>query len=469
MKISEIKIQNYKSFYWTNKLKFNKNFIFLVWENNTGKSTLFEAIEFLKSGLPNGKDINEIKNNKSSQEDILSVEIKLQGNIKDLIKNFSETKYEKFVFDEDWIEILRVCRSSEERVITQSGKETKIDIKKITLWNPETNQFENPSGIDSVFKTLFESQFVWADTNPKDIADFWSTKICGRLLNATIWDFFEWVQWKKFIEIHKETFQEWTESLSIRTKNLEEDIQKIILEQYWSVKVKFNFSLPETSSFLKSWWINLDDGIDTKLEEKWTGMQRALALAIIQVYWKNLTQHPESNDKNKPLFLFIDEPEICLHPKAQKQLLDSLNIISSINQVFITSHSPYLLKSFNKDKHELFIFSKSSDYTIFKSSDEINLFPWSPSWWEINHFAYNLETIEFHNELYWYLEEINKKALDWLKRTRNWFNSKYNKTELVSLSTYIRHFIHHPENKEKNEEFTENELKISINEMIKLL
>lgn len=481
MKISEIQIENYKGFQGLNKIGISKNFVLFIGENNTGKSTVFETIEFLKSGLPSGKSIEDIRN--SGSTGTVSVTIKLQENIKEVINSFSESKYEKYVFDENGIETLLAKRSSEETIITQAGKQVKIDIKKITLWNHETSKFENPSGIDTVFKTLFEAQFVWSDTNPKDIADFGSTKICGRLLNSTIGNFFESTQWNNFVAVHSETFHNGADSLSTRTKSVEEKIQKILESQYGNAKVKFNFSLPETTSFIKSGGINIDDGVDTSFEEKGSGMQRALALSIIQVYAQILTQHPADADSTKPLFLFIDEPEICLHPKAQKQLLEALEVISRVNQIFITTHSPYLLKTYNKDSHELVVFTKPSGNVVTVTSSSLSLFPWSPSWGEINFSAYKMPTVEFHNELYGYIQESNSLFYEQdmetfliskgLSKSKKWTpekNGSVSSEKDVTKQTFIRNKIHHPENLTMRDiDYTYDELKDSIEEMIRLL
>ncbi len=58
------------------------------------------------------------------------------------------------------------------------------------------------------------------------------------------------------------------------------------------------------------------------------------------------------------LCFFIDEPETFLHPKAQDKLIDSLNKISEKYQVFITTHSPYLLKKFDTRTQQINIFFK---------------------------------------------------------------------------------------------------------------
>jgi len=463
MYIKELTIENYKGFKGEHILKFDKNLVFFVGDNNSGKSTIFESIDFLKTGLPQTKVLEDIKN-KNTDEPVC-VTLKIQGDIKNIINDFSQSKYLSYVYKESGVETLLARRTSEVSTIKQKGKEVEINIKKITLWNAETKQFENPAGIDSVFKTLFETQFVWADTNPDDISDFGSTKICGRLLTSTIGDFFESKQWGQFVDIHKETFQEGPNSLASRTKDLEDRIQSLITNQYGSADIKFNFSLPEVASFIKSGGININDGTDTNSKDKGTGMQRALALALIQIYSEEICKHPKDSKKIKPLFLFIDEPETFLHPIAQKKLLSALDAISEVQQVFITTHSPYLLKSFQSDKHVLFSCEKLTSTNKVESSIKLDLFGnSSPTWGEINYFAYSLLTVEFHNELYGFVqakaikedfkyEKIEEfdKYLDTkgAKMDIEWIHEKSSgdKKYKTTLQTYIRNTIHHTENK----------------------
>jgi len=113
--------------------------------------------------------------------------------------------------------------------------------------------------------------------------------------------------------------------------------------------------------------------------------------------------------------------------------------------------------------------------------------PWSPSWGEINYHAYNLPTVEFHNELYGYLQA---KATDedeqnyyeenfdsWLKdklntkQNKNWIKIKSDgttKNTKRTLQTYIRNSIHHPENT-NNTLYTDEELRESINLLINII
>ena len=245
--------------------------------------------------------------------------------------------------------------------------------------------------------------------------------------------------------------------------------------------------MPEASTFIKSGDIFVDDEVDTLLADKGTGMQRAVALAIVQVYAETIIKHKDDDIISKPIFFFIDEPEVCLHPLAQRKLLSALNTISKKKQIFIATHSPYLLHEFDKNNHELYVFTKGDDDLKITSSAELDLFPWSPSLGEINWFAYNLPTIEFHNELYGFLQS---KAIDedgnnysendfdtylqgkgLLVYSRDWIKlSKDGNTEPLRLAKqiYIRNFIHHPENTH-NTKYSEGDFIQSIKEMIDCL
>jgi AAA15 family ATPase/GTPase len=485
MFLRELTIENYKGFFGAHIFQFEKNLSFFVGNNNSGKSTVFETVEFLKSGLPSTRTLNDIRNKNSNEP--VTVTAKFQGNIQNVISDFSQSKYSKYVFDENGTETLLARRTSEVSKVKQGTKEVEINIKRITLWNSETSQFENPSGIDTVFKPLFEAQFIWADTNPDDIADFGTTKICGRLLTAAIGDFFTSPTWENFTKVHEDTFHGAKDSLAARTIDLEKSIQDIVADQYGAADIKFNFQLPDPASFIKAGAISINDGADTVSKEKGTGMQRALALALIQLYAKELCKHPDDPLKQKPLFLFIDEPETFLHPSAQAKLLEALDIISKVQQVFVTTHSPYLLRGYDPSRHALYNFTKHKGSNSASPSQALALFgKSSPTWGEINYYAYNLPTVEFHNELYGFLQAKaitidpkyqyedkfeNYLMSQGLAQTKMWIREKAGKPltpAQSTLQTYIRNFIHHPENS-RNSEYTLLELNQSITELIPLI
>ncbi|MDB9315893.1 AAA family ATPase [Spirulina sp. CS-785/01] len=53
--------------------------------------------------------------------------------------------------------------------------------------------------------------------------------------------------------------------------------------------------------------------------------------------------------RKRPVFLVIEEPEAHLFPVTQKQIIDLIGLLAnqSNNQVIVTTHSPYILSSFN--------------------------------------------------------------------------------------------------------------------------
>jgi predicted ATPase len=53
--------------------------------------------------------------------------------------------------------------------------------------------------------------------------------------------------------------------------------------------------------------------------------------------------------QNKKVFMIIEEPEAHLYPIAQKQITELISLLvnSTGSEVFITTHSPYILTSMN--------------------------------------------------------------------------------------------------------------------------
>lgn len=174
----------------------------------------------------------------------------------------------------------------------------------------------------------------------------------------------------------------------------------------------------------------------------------------------------------------IDEPELHLHPIWQMKLVELLMRISMTSQVFLSTHSPYIFKNCLIDKVGLYIFNKDeNNKRVISDARESNWkhFPWSPSWGEINYYAYNLPTVEFHNELYGYVQELSKISNisdfdSYLKNSKKIsltkkYKSNSRQEENVTLCTYVRNQIHHPENN-YNSRFNDEELRKSTEMLI---
>lgn len=180
----------------------------------------------------------------------------------------------------------------------------------------------------------------------------------------------------------------------------------------------------------------------------------------------------------------IDEPELHLHPSAQEQLAKLLLAESSNKQIVVSTHSPYLIRGFMSASVNKVLLNRDDTGKVvisYANSAAAKLFPWSPSWGEVNYNAYNMATVEFHNELYGWLQEkysLNTerdvesyldtqgigKPKQWIKEKSGTVQPAYD----ITLCSYVRNSIHHPENR-NNTPFTETELSESIEILIRVV
>lgn len=465
-----IKMHNFKGFLGDSEAQFDPGINFLVGNNNCGKTSIFSAINFIFK--KQGRDEVITKTLIDNEDEYVAVEIEICGNdLEDYLESDSNLKKYKTVIcqNESGISSIRIKRSSE-------------DISKVLLYSPEKTTYENIPGIDKTISALFEPQFVWADTSSSDIVNFSNTKVCGKIINAVVGANLG-NNWTRLKDVHAETF----EDINSKLKPVEKKIETMLSEQYGGeAKVNFHFGLPEVSEFLKTGHLELsEDGITTASSEKGTGMQRALALTLIQVFAD--IYNKEDDKHSKPILFFLDEPETFLHPKAQEKLIDALEKISDRSQTFIITHSPFLLRKYKKETHSINIFSKTSGINNIKAGIKLGILgPLSPTWGEINYHAFDISSNEFHNELYGYLQELVANNYD-----KKYYNpaefDKYlanhgipkdmdyihitpkgSKKYKTTLPTYIRNQIHHPENR-KNIKFDKNQLGASVNLLIKVI
>jgi len=481
MFVKRIKLTNFKSFSGESEwLEFNtpnneagSGLNILVGENNTGKSTVFEAVDFLRNGSQ--KSPLDLRNKRADDEDDVRVEVEFEGEIESAINGFSQPNkvdvFQRYIYENEERSRIRFSRSLS-------------SIRAIELWSNEDSEYRNESGIDAPVKKLFEMNFVWANTNPEDQTSFGATTVCGNLLKGIAKDFTTTDDYQAFSEHFHRTFNAENSALREKLRDIEERTQAVFKQQFGIANIHFRFNELDINSFLKKTDIDIDDGTKTPFQEKGSGMQRSVALALLQVYAEELTKHPDNDELKKPFFLFVDEPELCLHPLGQRSLLQALLELSKTKQIFLATHSPYFLTSEYLNKMGLFVFKKTAESSSFtKLSQKTGLFPWSPTWGEINFFAFNLPTVEFHNELYGYLQEKNNcntindfeeilVSKD-VEKTKEWTreqNGRMHNPEEVTVQTFIRNKIHHPENQTMSlVNYTDEEFGSSIEQMIGII
>lgn len=490
MFIKSLKIENFKGYHGSaNNLEFNtpdgktegSGLNIFVGENNTGKSTIFEIMDFIRDGTK--KKIEDLlsRTNSENPPKSLSAEIIFTGNLDTVINaHLQKSKIKKYLYIENDIQYFKVKREG------KKGERNKCDI---FFWDNKEKKFIKKRNYkNESFKKLYENNFIWADTNPTDEAKFGTTTFCGSLLSKIANDYKNSEEYKELMKSFKNIFNQSDSELRKKISDVERQVKDILAKQFGDADIKFQFDEPQVEKFFKTISIMVNDGINLSMEEKGHGMQRAIALSLLQAYAEFAYNGHDSGD-SKPFYLFIDEPEICLHPSGQQKLLDALMTLSKKRQIFIATHSPYLLSSPHLKEAGLFIFTKTDNKSSIDKVKTPGLFKWSPSWGEINYKAYNLATVELHNELYGALKNklediVGKKGIeskefdDWLveqklEKSKEWTIEKSNKSNKlikVTLPTFIRHHIHHPENVTMREKkYSEEELENSISVMIDIL
>ena len=162
-----------------------------------------------------------------------------------------------------------------------------------------------------------------------------------------------------------------------------------------------------------------------------------------------------SQQSKKQLIVFIDEPELHLHPKIQEDFVRILLEFSKTAQIILTTHSPLFVKQvLYNEKVQVNVLKKESD-KIEIAKIEDRLLPYLSAN-EINFVAFGLPTEEYHNELFEELkirDDNNRKTpLNLKDFDTNFFqNGKkesagypYNGiANQVSVHTYLRTQIHH--------------------------
>lgn len=485
MFIQSTELNNFKGFQSNdNKLHFKipngnpgSGLNILIGENNCGKSTFFEAINFLKESSK--KDSTTLINKNTTEKEFF-VEIIFTGNISETINNYSQPNkvavFTSHILADNTLKVRRTASTLE-------NDEAKEKIKKIGLWHSESNEFLNPTGIDAPFKKLYDNNFIWADTNAEDEAKFGASTLCGYLLKEISESHLQSKDHKRFSRIFHRIFNNPKSQLRSDLLAIESNVNTYVSEQFGNANIKFTFDELGVDSFFKSTKIVIDDGVEVPMTEKGHGLQRAVALALLQVY-ANIVSTKDITKPEKPFFLFIDEPELCLHPLAQSKLLDSLIEISKTKQIFLTTHSPFFLKSKYLSNFGIYIFKKENNKNNAKEITINGVLNKHPTFNEIIFNAYNLPTEDFHDELFGHLQNLisatNITQVDeylstqGIPRNKQWTREdsvgKTYQPENRTIQYFIRNKTHHPENKKmQSSYYSTDELKSSIEMMISII
>lgn len=131
-------------------------------------------------------------------------------------------------------------------------------------------------------------------------------------------------------------------------RTIEETIQRYVRESFSNISLELDIPPPELKTVLSTARILADDGVKGPLELKGDGLRRAVVFSILRTYVELARSSGEDvttveGQAERGYLLLFEEPELFLHPDAQKILFNALGVFSERNHVVVTTHSPLFL------------------------------------------------------------------------------------------------------------------------------
>lgn len=215
----------------------------------------------------------------------------------------------------------------------------------LTPTDYENTWVENPSGYAGVLKgTLPHFVLIPAVRDVTDEAKATKTNPLGRLLYAVL---------ATVTDEQKNTFSNSFKEMQNKLNRIggDERLTAIVqteerlntmLKEYMDCDLEIEFQMPSVEMILTSPKIYADDGFKNTVDNKGHGLQRAIIFSIIRCYSELITG--KMGEKKRTLILAIEEPELYMHPQAQRTVRKVLsNICKNGDQVIYSTHSALLL------------------------------------------------------------------------------------------------------------------------------
>jgi predicted ATP-dependent endonuclease of OLD family len=117
----------------------------------------------------------------------------------------------------------------------------------------------------------------------------------------------------------------------------------ILLNDFFAeCDLEIEFEMPTLEVLLSAPKLYVDDGFRNAVENKGHGLQRAVIFTILRRYAEYMTSAPDGKKRN--LILAVEEPELYMHPQAQRTIRHVFRkIAEGGDQVLFSTHSSLLV------------------------------------------------------------------------------------------------------------------------------
>lgn len=367
MRINNIKIKNFKSIGpKETSLDFSENIIMLIGENNIGKSTILNAINFYFTSKQNHKI--EVSNMHNFDKNI-AVEVTIKfDDISELEK--AESVIGNNLSDDDSWTLKKkyyIDESSKQKcdyILIKDGEE---DVLTPAL-SKECDSFFSDKGGQTIFVPA-NTDITKITDGVKDTA---FSKIFRLLISQPLTETQEYKNLLESLESYTKLFAGSDKHEKVKEiENLITDKIKRIID----VSGIIDTNIISQDSLFPTPQLLTDDGRSmppVEPDKQGHGFQRALIFSLLELYAELKLPAEENGIKN---ILMIEEPEIYMHPQMQRKMADLLYKLSDSGkiQIICGTHSPIFIKLEEKQKTLARVFKDENDNLIIKQV-ESNLF-----------------------------------------------------------------------------------------------
>ncbi len=348
MKIASFSIKNFKSVGADGlDFDFSENFIALIGENNVGKSSIMQALDYFFSGT---KTIptKYFHNLKTEQQNAISIEVRFEDLSESDKEHQAIKTYTSSDGDDNEYWLLRKLY-----YYSEDGK-AKCDY--IAVINGEEKK--NPSGLTQNCDDLFTNEkmqkiFVPAVQEIAEVVDGKKktpfSQIFQLLLSEELQETEQYKALISSLGSYAELFKEGTKHSKVQEIEgmITEKLKRII-----NAAGLIDVELPAEKQLLPIPTLATDDGRPVPIApaDQGHGLQRSLIFALLELYAEAISS-PEKEIGVTNLLL-IEEPEIFMHPQMEKKIANVLYTLAESGhaQVICTTHSPIMIRLVEKQK-----------------------------------------------------------------------------------------------------------------------
>lgn len=322
IKISEVSIKRFRSLINVSLKVVNGQPVIICGENNIGKTNVLEALNIFFNHLNDPslyypeRDIpHHIYFGRGGEQQ--NTEIAVSFEVSDTVKTTVKVKFKKDCTIEYSV--------SDKKALSQDAqKKAAFEIlKSFKFFYVESNNVDIPSLVSELFASDGLLKLDTKRAKQKKPMD--TLKEFQKLAQVAL------------LDIQKELNSQLQALNILPSSNTQQDVIKITFAEFDKLR--------DVVSRMTE--ITIDDGNDHSISAKGSGAQRTALLTLMN--------YIASNAK-KNVIWGLDEPEIFLQPKAQKQLFRAIKEICGKNKqsVILTTHSQHFIDLNNLDHTHLF-------------------------------------------------------------------------------------------------------------------